>query len=191
MAIRKGLISNYFKPSIYVRFIKDININQLKRQGIKLFVADLDNTLVPHYTRLPNKDVIDLIARVHEAGMEFAIMSNNVASRVRMFGEKAKVKWYASSRKPFKKNAKKIMDDFKVDASQVVMVGDQIIMDILVANRMKWESILVQPLVSTDYKMSRFNMFLENRMYKNLEKKNILRRGEFDKGKLGETFNLL
>lgn len=92
MAIRKGLISNYFKPSIYVRFIKDININQLKRQGIKLFVADLDNTLVPHYTRLPNKDVIDLIARVHEAGMEFAIMSNNVASRVRMFGEKAKVK---------------------------------------------------------------------------------------------------
>lgn len=83
------------------------------------------------------------------------------------------------------------MDDFKVDASQVVMVGDQIIMDILVANRMKWESILVQPLVSTDYKMSRFNMFLENRMYKNLEKKNILRRGEFDKGKLGETFNLL
>lgn len=92
MAARRGLIVNYFKPSIYVRFIKDINISQLKRQGIKLFVADLDNTLVPHYTRLPNKDVLDLIAKVQEAGMEFAIMSNNVTSRVRMFGEKAKVK---------------------------------------------------------------------------------------------------
>ncbi len=92
MATKKGLITNYFKPSIYVRFIKDININQLKRQGIRLFIADLDNTLVPHYTRLPNKDVIDLVSKVQEAGMDFAIMSNNVTSRVRMFGEKAKVK---------------------------------------------------------------------------------------------------
>lgn len=58
-------------------------------------------------------------------------------------------------------------------------MGDQVIMDILVANRLKCESILVQPLVGTDYKMNKFNMFLENRIYKNLERKNILKQGEF------------
>jgi predicted HAD superfamily phosphohydrolase YqeG len=64
-------------------------------------------------------------------------------------------------------------------------------MDILIANRFKCESILVQPLVSTDYKMSSFNLFLENRIYKNLEKKNILKKGNFSKGKIGEYFELL
>ena len=189
---RKGLISNFFKPSIYVRSFKDVNINQLKRQGIKLFICDLDNTLVPHYTRLPNKDSLNFIKKVREAGIELVLMSNNVKSRVSMFAKKAGIKdFYSNARKPFKSVSKSIIDSRKIDPSKVVFMGDQIVMDILVANRLKCESILVQPLVSTDYKMSTFNLFLEKRIYKNLEKKNILRRGDFSKGSLGETFELL
>lgn len=192
MAIKKNLFLNYFKPSIYLRSIKEINVNQLKRQGIKLFIADLDNTLVPHYTRLPSKEVFELIKKVKEAGMEFVIMSNNIRSRVEMFGKKAKVEWYASSKKPFKFAAKKIMNKYShILPSEVIMIGDQIILDILVANRMKWESILVQPLVSTNYKFNGFNDFLENRVYKNLERKNILRRGEFIEGEVSNRFMLL
>ena len=59
---KKIRLSNYFKPSIYVRSFKDVNISQLKLQGIKLFISDLDNTLVPHYSRLPNKDVLKFIS---------------------------------------------------------------------------------------------------------------------------------
>ena len=189
---RKGLISNFFKPSIYVRSFNDVNINQLKRQGIKLFICDLDNTLAPHYTRLPNKDVLKFINKFKNSGIEFILMSNNVKSRVGLFAEKAGIKeWYSNARKPFKTVAKKILDEKKIDPSKVIFMGDQIVMDILVANRLKAESILVQPLVSTDYKMSSFNLFLENRIYKNLEKKNILKRGDFSAGSLGDSFDLL
>ena len=170
----------------------DVNINQLKRQGIKLFICDLDNTLVPHYTRLPNKNVLAFIKKIQEAGIELVLMSNNVKSRVSMFAKKAQIKDYHwNARKPFKAVAKRIMDERKIDPSKVIFMGDQIIMDILVANRLKAESILVQPLVSTDYKMSPFNLFLENRIYKRLEKKNILRRGDFSQGNLGHTYELL
>lgn len=88
---RKGLLSNYFKPSIYVRSFRDVNISQLKRQGIKLFISDLDNTLVPHYTKLPNKEVLAFIKKVKDAGLDFAIMSNNIKNRVSLFAEKAGV----------------------------------------------------------------------------------------------------
>ena len=189
---RKGLISNFFKPSIYVRSFNDVNINQLKRQGIRLFICDLDNTLAPHYTRLPNKDVLSFIKKVRNADIEFVIMSNNVKTRVAMYAKRAGVEeYYANAKKPFKKIAKSIIDKRNIHPSKVIFMGDQIIMDILVANRLKAESILVQPLVSTDYKMSPFNLFLENKIYKNLEKKNILKRGDFSKALLGESFELL
>ncbi len=177
---RRGLIFNYFKPSIYVRSFKDVNISQLKRQGIKLFICDLDNTLVPHYTKLPNKNVINFIAKIRDVGIEFVIMSNNTKNRVRLFAQKAGVEnWYSNAKKPFKKIAWKIIQKHKFLPSETIIMGDQIILDILIANRLKCESILVQPLVSTDYKMNWFNIFLEKVIYKKLEKKNILFQNKF------------
>lgn len=189
---RRGLLFNYFKPSIYVRSFRDVSISQLKRQGIKLFISDLDNTLVPHYTKLPNKEVLAFIKKVRDAGMDFAIMSNNVKNRVKLFAEKAGVEdHYWSAKKPFKSVAKSIITKYNLQPSEVVIMGDQIILDILVANRLKCESILVQPLVSTDYKMKSFNIFLENKIYSRLEQKNILKRGEFSGGVVATKFDLL
>lgn len=180
MKSRRGLIINYFKPSIYVRSFNDVNISLLKRQGIKLFICDLDNTLVPHYTKLPNKNVLNFIKRVNDSGIKFVIMSNNTRNRVRLFSQKANVKhYYGNAKKPFKKVAKKIIQAHKVLPSETIIMGDQIVLDILVANRLKCESILVQPLVSTDYKMNWFNIFLEKTLYKKLEKKNILLQKQF------------
>lgn len=192
MAQTKGIVSNYFKPSLYVRSFLDVNVSQLKRQGIKLLISDLDNTLVAHYTRLPKKDVIDFIQKVRDAGIEFVIMSNNIKSRVATFAKKAGVdEYYWNARKPFKKVAKKILDKRDIKPSEVVIMGDQVIMDILVANRLKCESILVQPLVGTDYKMNSFNIFLETKIYKNLERKNILKQGEFQTSNDIDTNSLL
>ena len=189
---RKGLLTNYFKPSIYVRSFKDVNVERLKIQGIKLFICDLDNTLVPHYTRLPNKDVLNFIKSVKQAGIEFVLMSNNVNSRVKLFAEKAGIKeFYWNARKPFKKVAKSIIEKRQLSSSKIIFMGDQIVMDILVANRLKAESILVQPLVSSDYQMSSFNMFLEKRIYKNLEKNNILKMGSFSQESLEDSLKLL
>lgn len=193
MVKRKGLIKNYFKPSMYVRTFKDINVTQLKRQGIKVFICDLDNTLVPHFTRLPNKDVLSFFAKLKAVKIKIVIMSNNTTARTKKFAEKAGVtEYYGNARKPFKFIAKKITAKHKrVKPSEFLIMGDQIIMDILVANRMKWESILVQPLVNTDYEMNLFNLFLEKRIYKNLEKKNILKKDVFDDGGLGKMPELL
>lgn len=189
---RRGLIFNYFKPSIYVRSFNDVNISQLKRQGIKLFICDLDNTLVPHYTKLPNKNVLDFIKKIRDVHINFVLMSNNTKNRVSLFAKKANIDdWYGNAKKPFKKVAKKIMQKHRALPSETIIMGDQIILDILVANRLKCESILVQPLVSTDYKMNWFNIFLEKAIYKKLEKKNILFQNQFSFDKEKTKMELL
>ncbi len=189
---KKTLITNYLKPSIYVRSFMDVNINSLKDQGIKLMISDLDNTLVPHYTRFPNKDVMRFIAKLKENGIKFAIISNNLKTRVSTFAEKAGVGVYRSNaKKPFKRAIVEVMKEADVEAQETIFMGDQIVMDILVANRVNCESILVQPLVSTDYKMSKLNMLLEKLIYERLEKNNILQKGRYSTGSLETTFELL
>ncbi len=189
---KRGLIVNYFKPSMYVRSFKDVNINSLKEQGIKLFLCDLDNTLVPHYTRLPNKEVLRFIKTVESYGIEFVVVSNNTKKRVDMFCKKANIKqWKGNAKKPLKSSILDIMKEADAEPRETIFMGDMIITDILIANRMKMESILVQPLVSTDYKMSSAHKFLENVVYKRLEKKNILKRGKYSLGHLKTSFELL
>ena len=157
-----------------------------------LFISDLDNTLVPHYTRFHNKDVLNFIKKVQDAGIEFVIMSNNVKHRVEVFSNKIGIKeWYSNARKPFKFVVKKILQKRNIKPSEVIIMGDQIIMDILVANRLKTESILVQPLISSAYEMSKFNLFLEKWLYKNLEKNNILKQSDFIKSDIVEKNQIL
>ncbi|CAM9146204.1 YqeG family HAD IIIA-type phosphatase [Mycoplasma marinum] len=189
---KKGLIVNYFKPSIYVRSFKDVNLNLLKEQGIKMMICDLDNTLVPHYTRFPNKEVLRFLEAVKQYGIKFVVVSNNTKKRVSVFCNKAKIKHYkGNAKKPLKSSVLNIMKESGFEPKETIIMGDMIITDILIANRMKIESILVQPLVSTDYKMSATHMFLENVIYKKLEKKNILKRGQYSSGHLETSFELL
>jgi HAD superfamily phosphatase (TIGR01668 family) len=156
---KQGLIMNFFKPSLYVRSFKDVNLYSLKAQGIKVFICDLDNTLVPHYKKLPNKDVLEFVKEVKSYDMKIIVVSNNAKNRVKLFCDKAGIdEYYGAAKKPLKGSLVKIMENHKVKSSEVVIMGDQIVMDILVANRIKAESILVQPLVSSDYKMNKFNI---------------------------------
>ncbi len=192
MKSKYELILNYLKPSMYVRSFKDININALKDQGIKLLISDLDNTLVPHYTRFPNKDVLNFIENLNKNKIQFAIISNNTTSRVRLFSEKAGVENYmGGAKKPLKSAVVRMMKSFNATPRETIFMGDQLLMDILVANRVKCESILVQPLISTDYNMSKVNIFLEKKIYEKLDKNNIFKKSGQNDNSLDSSFELL
>jgi HAD superfamily phosphatase (TIGR01668 family) len=143
-----GLALNYFKPSIYISHFSKVEPVLLKKQGIKVFICDLDNTLVPHYNKFPNKEVIDFITSVQDEGIKFILVSNNTNKRVKFFSEKTNVDgFYGNAKKPFPGVIKKIIKDNNVKNSEVIIMGDMLITDILVANFAKIESILVQPII--------------------------------------------
>lgn len=179
MAKKKGVKTfwlNYFRPSLMVNSFRDINVSFIKRNGFKLVICDLDNTLSPHFTRYPNKEVIKFKESIQKNGIYFAICSNNTKKRVSRYCEKLKPDFYSyNSKKPLLGKINKIINHFKISKEEILIIGDQFITDVFVANRIGCKSILVLPMLdpSRDSSTSWLQKLLDKFIYQKLQHKNL------------------
>ncbi len=170
-----GYFVNYLKPSAYVPSVHEIDLDSLKEQGIKLIICDLDNTLVPHFTKFPNTNVRRFVEKVKEKGFEFVLVSNNTNKRVSFFAEKLELdKYISNAKKPFPHAIRKTINEIGVKPQETVIIGDMLITDTLAANFVHTESILVQPLMDPEKTVDRFMSFLERFVFKRLSKNNLI-----------------
>lgn len=189
---------NYLRPNIFVRDVSKINLKYLKNNGVKLIVCDLDNTLVPHFSRYPNKFTFDFINKVKQEDIEIIIASNNTKKRVMTFYEKLiqttdiKACFY-NSKKPFSRKIKKYIKENNYNFEDVVFIGDQFITDIFLANLLKARSILVLPLTDPSQvsSINVFFRFIEKFIYKKLTHENILNHDDLFVDMIEEDYELL
>lgn len=167
-----------FIPDIYQQSIYTIDYKKLHKNGIKCLLFDLDNTIAPYNTLEPDQKVKGLFARL-ENDFKIIIISNNNKNRLRPFKEKLNVDTAYSSKKPFKSKYKKILELYKFKVSEVACIGDQLLTDILGANRMGFTSILVNRIAKYETIFTRINRFFESFILKSLEQKRILVSGEY------------
>ena len=170
---------NNFIPDIYVNNIFDINYEKLRKNGIKCILFDLDNTIAPISVEEPSKEIKDLFAYLDDLNIKVIIISNSSKKRVSPFKEHLNVDSCFSSKKPFKFKYKKILKLYKFSESEVACVGDQLLTDILGANRMGFTSILVERLSENELIFTKINRFFEKFIFKNLEKKEIYKKGKY------------
>ena len=172
---------NIFAPDYYVQSYKTLNISKLHEMGIQLLLCDIDNTLVAYDEKVPNQDVVDFIHKLKRNGIEVALCSNSLSSRGKNFGKHLPVsKIYPFSCKPFPFCFKKAMKDHGLKASQIAILGDQMYTDILGGNIWGLYTILTAPIAIKDRNITKVFRFFEELIYGYLEKKKILKRGEFD-----------
>ena len=126
----------------------------------------------------PDQKVKELIARL-EADFKVIIVSNSGKNRLRPFKEKLNVDVAFSSKKPLKTKYKKILSLYKFKIDEVACIGDQLLTDILGANRMGFTSILVNRVAKYEMFPTRVNRFIEKRILNKLAKKNILVSGVY------------
>ncbi len=167
-----------FIPDVYQKSIYTINYKKLKKNGIKCLLFDLDNTIAPYKVNEPDVKVKELFARL-ESDFKVIIISNSPKNRIRPFKEKLNVDCAYSSRKPFKTKYKKILEIYNFNIDEVACIGDQLLTDILGANRMGFTSILVNRVAKYETIFTKFNRFFEKFILKNLAKKNLLVSGEY------------
>ena len=167
-----------FIPDIYQKSIYTINYKKLKKNGIKCLLFDLDNTIAPYKVIEPDQKVKELFASL-EKDFKVIIISNSNKNRLRPFKEKLNVDVAFSSKKPFKTKYKKILELYNFKIDEVACIGDQLLTDILGANRMGFTSILVNRIAKYETIFTRFNRFFEKFILKSLAKKRILVSGEY------------
>ncbi len=149
-----------FKPNEYHKTIYDIDLVKLYESGKRLILTDLDNTLVGYDILLPTNEIIDFKEKCENLGMKLMIISNNKEKRVQLFAKELDVPYYSSAMKPFKRGFKKMSLGYKTD--EVVIIGDQILTDIVGGNRMGYYTILVDVInYNNEQFKTRINRFIE------------------------------
>lgn len=168
-----------FVPDKHYQSIYRIDYKDLLKKGISLLIFDLDNTIAPIDIKEPSKEAINLIYDLKEMGFNCVLMTNTKKERVENFRNKLEIDTCASACKPLSKNYKKILKLYKKEPEEVACIGDQLLTDILGANRQGLTSILVNPISLKDRNITKFNRHIEKRLFKMMDKKDLFKKGNY------------
>ena len=119
----------------------------LAAKGVRLVLADLDNTLVPYKVPEPTPDIVAWKQALERAGVRLFLLSNSrKPNRARHFAEALGIPFQGRSGKPKRGGYLRAMERMDVRPEETVMVGDQIFTDTLGANRAGVVPLLVEPI---------------------------------------------
>ena len=172
--LRLGGVSliHYFVADEYIKNIFEIDLEKLKQAGKKVLFTDLDNTLVGATTQSPTPEIMTFLNEANALGFEIVIVSNNKKERVAYFAQGLTLTAHHKALKPLKLKMGRVLK--KYDKSQVVMIGDQLMTDVLVAKRLGLYTILVEPInLSSDENSTKINRKLEQLVIKRLKKRQL------------------
>lgn len=165
------ILLKLFLPNEHVKSIFDIQPQYLKQKGIKGIITDLDNTLVAWDKIDATPEVYKWLEEMKDHDIKVMIISNNNRERVTIFSEPLKTPFVFGAKKPLSRAFKKAAKEMELTKDEVVVIGDQLLTDVLGGNFAGFYTILVVPIVETDSKVTQFNRKIERRLLSYMRKK--------------------
>lgn len=157
-------------PKYYFSTVFDLSAEFFSSIGVKAVIFDIDNTLVPHKTRIPTGQILDYLNTLNGSGIQTAFVSNNNKERVEEFSKKTKSIFFYNSGKPSGKFIRIALKKMNASTRDTAMVGDQLLTDILAANRAGVVSILVDKISDKENIFIKFKRLLEKPFMKKINK---------------------
>lgn len=135
-----------YVPDIYQESIYTIDYETLKKNGILLLSFDIDDTLndsidnkVRHFIRLDPtmlEEVKDQFGKLKKMGLTVTLLSNKKEEIVKSACEQLDAYFYVSeAKKPKTQGFERMLEEYKIDKSQMVHIGNSIRDDIAGGNR--------------------------------------------------------
>lgn len=169
----QSLLKN-FLPNQYVKSIFDIKPDDLKERGVKGIITDLDNTLVEWDRPEATPTVIQWFEKMKQNEIQVTIVSNNNETRVKFFSDPLKIPFIFRAKKPMQQAFNQAASRMNLKKEETVVIGDQLLTDILGGNRGGFHTILVVPVAQNDGMATKFNRFVERRIMNWFRKKGLL-----------------
>jgi len=168
-----------FLPKMYQHSIHEIDYEKLYQLGIRCLLFDLDNTVGLLSQTEADKKTKALFKRLSKK-FHLAIVSNHISKkRVSGYAKGLNCAFYHFAMKPSRRCLRKAMHQFSCEPKEICMIGDQLLTDILVANRFGAYSCLVDALHSKEFKITSLNRKIENQILKYYQKRNLMKKGEY------------
>lgn len=142
-------------PKEYLGSVKEISIDLLEKNDIKGLILDVDNTLIDFDRKMPD-GIENWAQNLKNNGVKFCILSNsNKLDKIGAVAEKLDIPFIHFAKKPCKLGFEKAQKILGLAQNEIAVVGDQIMTDVVGANRSKMFSILVKPIDKKEHLVTR------------------------------------
>lgn len=162
-----------FYPKSYFNKILEVKPEFLKENNIQAILLDIDNTLLDYQHNII-EGLEDWVENLKKQGIKFCILSNtNSKKKAEKISNLLNVPYIFFAKKPLKFGFNKAKKMLQIEDSQnIAVIGDQVMTDVLGANRCKMYSILVAPLNERDILVTKINRIIERKILKKYFKQN-------------------
>jgi hypothetical protein len=153
--VRGGHLAESIEPWMRCRSAADIPFERLASDGVRAVLFDLENTLIPPGGPF-TPEGRDVVARARAAGLTVGVVSNASASWVRRELDREQIPFVAPAGKPGRQAFERGCALLGVAPSDAIYAGDQVITDVLGAQRAGLRAILLEPTYTKEAMSSRF-----------------------------------
>lgn len=124
---------------------EDVTPALLKKEGVKLLLCDLDNTLRLHSEKEPADELAKWVFDLKKAGIKVMIISNNGRKKMmQKFCEPLGIDCVWWAKKPVSTKLTEAMTTHNIESKDTVMLGDKWSTDVLAAKFAKVRSWQVE-----------------------------------------------
>ncbi len=139
-------LDKYLRPDFIFGTFDELTPEFCRENGISAIISDIDNTLVTYDDAEPTPKVISWIGSLAEANVTVAFVSNNDYERVERFASVLDIPAFAKSGKPMTGGLKLALAALGTEKKETVLLGDQLLTDVMAAKRFGVRAIAVPPI---------------------------------------------
>lgn len=152
----------FIRPDYNLKSIYDINLEELKQNGIKGMLFDLDSTLMASKSGEYSKEVLDWLDIVKKNFFVGVISNNHNSKYVEKVTKISNFPVLFNAEKPRVKKAMKFITKNGLKPKECAFVGDRPLTDVLCGKNLGCTTIMVDSITAdTEHKIVRFVRFLE------------------------------
>jgi|LAHS01.1.fsa_nt_gb HAD superfamily phosphatase (TIGR01668 family) len=168
------MIKAKYLPTYTAHSFYEIPSSFYLEQGLKNILLDLDNTLAPYKEKEPSEETKAWVSSLQKEGLHLYIASNNTSKRVTRYAKLLGVKALSGLLKPFAFRLKRILKEQGFVKSETVLIGDQIMTDVVSANHSGIRSILTDPLSPKEPWVTKWNRLFDTPKRKKMMKGHLV-----------------
>jgi len=152
------------RPDRFAPRLKDVDLTELQRAGIRGLIIDLDNTLLGFAQTELAADHLAWVREAHERAFAICMVSNNFSERVGTIAAQLGIQCVPNALKPLPFGFLRAKKMLGFPRRQIAVVGDQLFTDVLGGKLCGHYTILTEPIEQKDFPITRFFRFFERLM---------------------------
>lgn len=139
-------------PVISYRSLVEVPLEDLWASGKRLVMLDVDNTILPWRSEKFSPEILEWLERGKALGLRFCLVSNTSNyDRLDRVAGVLSLPAYKGKPKPSREMYFQALQEHGITAERAVMIGDQLLTDILGANRSRIDGIWVKPISRREF----------------------------------------